>query len=128
VREPRGSSGGVSPDSVDQFVDLLTERFGQPAQWDERKGEGGDKYNKYEVVLLATLCRHRGSPEVKEDLTMEHLPKLWHQMWNMQLRNSHLHTFVEGYIMEKSVVLMWLPFPPHNGHAPYAAGARLHGQ
>jgi hypothetical protein len=43
VREPRWSSGGVSPDSVDQFVDLLTERFGQPARQDKRKGEGGDK-------------------------------------------------------------------------------------
>jgi hypothetical protein len=46
VRKPRRCSGGVSRDSVDQFVDLLTERFGQPAQWDERKSEVGDKYNK----------------------------------------------------------------------------------
>jgi hypothetical protein len=88
-------------------VDLLTERFGQPAQQDKRKGEGGDKYNKYTVVLLATLCGHRGSPEAMEDLTMEHLPELWHQMQNMRSRNSHLRTFMEGYIAEKLAVSMW---------------------
>jgi hypothetical protein len=42
-----------------------------------------------------------------EDLTLEHLPLLWHQMRNMRSCNSHLRAFVEGYIAEKLAVSMW---------------------
>jgi hypothetical protein len=65
------------------------------------------KYNQYEIIILAGLCGLQGHPETWRDLQVEALPDFWVQIRSMRGQNSHLRTFVEGYIKEPTKDSPW---------------------
>ena len=89
-----------TPDSVDNFVRLLDSRFRNLPPSTPEGGTTSSTYNKYEMIVLCGICNIIGTPATWSDLTVDVLPPFWAQVRALRGRNSHLRTFVEGFIRD----------------------------
>jgi hypothetical protein len=85
---PMGTAPPISPDSVIQLANLLGVHYHPPAPTKMVPATPAEKYNQYEIIILAGLCGLQGHPKTWRDLQVEALPDFWVQIRSMQ--NSHL--------------------------------------
>jgi hypothetical protein len=72
-----------SVDSMDKLADLLDARF-----WNNPDGQAmaseTDKYNQYEIIILAGICGVPGDPSSWRDISLEALPDFWTKIKGMR--------------------------------------------
>jgi hypothetical protein len=94
----------MSTDSIGQLADLLDTWF--QSNLDGQLSSESNKYNQYELIILAGICRAPGNPSTWHDLSLDALPDFWTKIRGMRGRNSCLRAFVEGYIMDTEMLTM----------------------
>jgi hypothetical protein len=94
----------MSTDSIAQLADLLDTRF--RSNLDGQSSSKSNKYNQYEIIILAGICRAPGDPSTWHDLSLDALPDFWTKIRGIRGRNSCLRAFVEGYIMDTEMLTM----------------------
>jgi hypothetical protein len=95
----------MSTDSVGQLADLLDARF-----WSNPDGQSStksNKYNQYEIIILAGICGAPRDPSTWRNLSLDALPDFWTKIRGMRRRNLHLRAFVEGYITDCPKASPW---------------------
>jgi hypothetical protein len=92
-------------DNVEQLADLLDARFqsNPDGQWSSES----DKYNQYELIILAGICGAPRDPSTWRNLSLDSLPDFWTKIRGMHGRNLCLRAFVEGYITDFPKASPW---------------------
>jgi hypothetical protein len=74
----------ISPDSVIQLANLLGAHYHPPAPTEMVPATPAEKYNQYEIIILAGLCGLQGHPKTWHDLQVEALLDFWVQIRSMR--------------------------------------------
>jgi len=84
-----------APDSIQNLVDYLTENGPTRTHSDNSSASA---YNKFDMIVLAGLSGIAGDKSTWGSLQVEVLPQFWQDAKTMRSKNTHLRTFLEGYI------------------------------
>jgi hypothetical protein len=68
----------MSTDSVRQLANLLD------AWFRSNPSSKSNKYNQYELIILAGICGAPGDPSTWCDLSLDALPDFWTKIWGMR--------------------------------------------
>jgi hypothetical protein len=72
----------MSTDSIGQLADLLDTWF--QSNLDGQLSSESNKYNQYELIILAGICRTPGDPSTWRDLSLDALPDFWTKIRGMR--------------------------------------------